>query len=178
MPFVCVIWVGLDIPPCFSIHLSHPDPLSLTIIILSALYKYKKQEMRGKDPRWLPECWSWQCELRKSKILLRRWSHTWQNKKHQEESKLWHPEPPACTKLLHATLHWENSRAPMPPDARSKLAWETSGRPIGDILVATPGINQHSLWTDWPPLSPAKKNQNWIINKDLKRNMQQRGRVL
>jgi hypothetical protein len=25
--------------------------------------------------------------------------------KHQKESKLQHPEPLACTKLLHATLH-------------------------------------------------------------------------
>jgi hypothetical protein len=31
-------------------------------------------------------------------------------KKHQEESKLWHPKPPACTNFLHATLHWENRK--------------------------------------------------------------------
>jgi hypothetical protein len=53
------------------------------------------------DPRWQLECRSRQCELCKSKILLRSWSHTWQKKKHQEESTLWHPEQ-ACTRLLHA----------------------------------------------------------------------------
>jgi hypothetical protein len=35
---------------------------------------------RGKDPRWWQEGRSRQCELHKSKILLRHWSHTQQKK--------------------------------------------------------------------------------------------------
>jgi hypothetical protein len=49
--------------------------------------------------------------------------------KHQEESKLQHPEPLACTKLLHTTVHRENRRVPTSPDAGYKPAWKTSSRP-------------------------------------------------
>jgi hypothetical protein len=45
--------------------------------------------------------------------------------KHQEESKLRHLEPLARGKLLYATLHRENRRAPTLPDTGSKPAWET-----------------------------------------------------
>jgi hypothetical protein len=36
--------------------------------------------------------------------------------KHKGELKLWHPEPLACGRLLHATIHWKNKEAdtPMP----------------------------------------------------------------
>jgi hypothetical protein len=52
--------------------------------------------------------------------------------KQKGESKLQHPEPLAHGKLLHATLHRENRRAATPPDAGSKSAWETFGRPNGE----------------------------------------------
>jgi hypothetical protein len=102
-------------------------------------------------------------------------------KKHQEESKVQHPEPLAHTKLLHVKLQWENRSAPTLPDASSKPAWETSSRPTGEqqasrgIPTATPGIKQHGSLDRLAPPPPPKKN-NWIINKDLKRNVQQRGR--
>jgi hypothetical protein len=75
--------------------------------------------------------------------------------KHQEESNLLHPEPPACTKLLHTT----------PPDAGSKPTWETFNRPTGEhqascsILPATPGINQHS---PLGRLTPHRAKIKWI----------------
>jgi hypothetical protein len=56
--------------------------------------------------------------------------------KHQEESKLQHTEPQAHTKLLHATLHQENRRAPVPPttgvgeDVGKKEPWYTAGRKV------------------------------------------------
>jgi hypothetical protein len=53
--------------------------------------------------------------------------------KHQEESKLQHPEPLACTKFLHTTLHCENRKAPA-PDANSKPAWETFSKPTGQLV--------------------------------------------
>jgi hypothetical protein len=98
-------------------------------------------------------------------------------KKYQEESKLWHPEPPACTKLLHAMLHWENNRAPTPPHAGSKPVWETSGRPTGEqqascgIPSANHGIKQHSSLDRLTPLPHKKQKQkqkktHWIINKE------------
>jgi hypothetical protein len=42
-------------------------------------------------------------------------------KKQKEETKLWNPEAPAHTKLLHALLHWENRTRAL-PDAGSKPA--------------------------------------------------------
>jgi hypothetical protein len=54
-----------------------------------------------------------------------------------------------------------------PPDTGSKPSWETFSRPTSEhkvsrgIAIATPGINQHSPWTDWPPaLQKKKKNLN------------------
>jgi hypothetical protein len=84
--------------------------------------------------------------------------------KHQEESKLWHSEPLAHGKLLHAKLHWENRMAPELPDASSKPTWETFGRPIGEhqascsVPPATPGINQHSPLGRLTPM-PRKQQQ-------------------
>jgi hypothetical protein len=163
--------------PNTSLHLSIPPiyPCSKSILtqemnLLSHLhYKVKKMSFLIKDhweeedPRWRLECKSRQHEFYKSKILLRHWSHTWHKKTSQEESKLQHCEPPACTKLLHAMLHWENKRVPMPPEASSKPAWETFSIPTGEhqlsrgIPTATPGINQHVPWTDWPPCPTKKK---------------------
>jgi hypothetical protein len=37
------------------------------------------------------------------------------DKNQKEKTKPWNPEPPAHTKLLHATLNWENRRAPTLP---------------------------------------------------------------
>jgi hypothetical protein len=101
-------------------------------------------------------------------------------KMHQEESGLWHPEPPAHTKLLHIMLHQENRKAPALPDASSKPAWETSSRPTGEqqescgIPTATPRVNQHSPLGKLT-LPPSKKKKKPWINKELKRNRQQKG---
>jgi hypothetical protein len=71
--------------------------------------------------------------------------HTWQEKKYQEESKQWHPEPPAHAKFLCATLDWENRRAPVPPNSGSKPA-------LGDIQQTNRGANKcHMVFTQ-PPL--------------------------
>jgi hypothetical protein len=51
--------------------------------------------------------------------------------KTHQEAKLWHPKPPACTKLLHITLHWENRRTSAPLDANSKPAWEMQTKRSG-----------------------------------------------
>jgi hypothetical protein len=88
--------------------------------------------------------------------------------KQQGESKLQHPEPLACGKLLHTTSHWENRGAAMPSDVGSKPAWETLGRPPGEHQASrsfsptTRRINQHSPWADRP--LPHKKKKNWTIN--------------
>jgi hypothetical protein len=69
--------------------------------------------------------------------------------KQQGESKLQHPEPLACGKLLHATLNWESRSAAAPADTGSKPAWETFVRPTGEhqesrgFPPSTPRINQH-----------------------------------
>jgi hypothetical protein len=44
-----------------------------------------------------------------------------EKKNKKEETKHRNPEPPAHTKLLHATLHWENRKAPALPDSGSNL---------------------------------------------------------
>jgi hypothetical protein len=44
------------------------------------------------------------------------------NKNQKEETKLQNPESPTLKKLLHATLHRENRRAPALPDSSSKSA--------------------------------------------------------
>jgi hypothetical protein len=91
--------------------------------------------------------------------------------KQQGESKLQHPEPLARRKLLHPMLHWEKRRAAVPPDAGSKPAWETFGRPTDEhqapcsISPATPRINQHR---PLGRLTPPAKKKNWIINNELK----------
>jgi hypothetical protein len=58
-----------------------------------------------QDPRWRLEGRSRQCELHKSKILLRCWSHTWQKKttKKNQNSDTLNPKP--IQKLLNTTLH-------------------------------------------------------------------------
>jgi hypothetical protein len=43
-------------------------------------------------------------------------------KKSKRRNKTLKPWTPAHKKLLHATLHWENRRAPAPPDTGSKSA--------------------------------------------------------
>jgi hypothetical protein len=113
--------------------------------------------------------------------LLRRWCHTWQEKKKNTKNKQnWHLKPPACTKLLHSSLHWETRRAPEPPDASSKPAWEMQTNrwaskwhvvlpqsPLGYTSIS-PCIDDHC---------PANKN-TWIINKELKRTRSRDGGVL
>jgi hypothetical protein len=37
-------------------------------------------------------------------------------KSQKEKTKLWNPESPDLKKLLYSTLHWENRRAPAPPE--------------------------------------------------------------
>jgi hypothetical protein len=90
--------------------------------------------------------------------------------KHQKESKLWHPEPLTHTKLLNATLHWENRTALRPPDTGSKPAWETFSRPTGEyqascgIPPATPGINQHNPLGRLTPTPQKKLNKQGTEN--------------
>jgi hypothetical protein len=96
-------------------------------------------------------------------------------RKHQEESKLRHTEPLAHGKLLHATLHWENGRAP----TATRHQLQTC---LGDIQqtkqISTKHYSPNLLgktsiapWADWPTY---KKNPNWIKNK-LKTSTQQIG---
>jgi hypothetical protein len=74
-------------------------------------------------------------------------------KKLQEESKPWHPEPPAHIKLLHIMLHWENKRAATATRCQQQICLgdiqqtkQVSAKPhaSGSIPPATPGINQHN----------------------------------
>jgi hypothetical protein len=59
------------------------------------------------------------------------------------------------------------------PDAGSKPAWETSGRPTAEhqashgIPTATPGINQHSPLDRLtpPPSKKTKQNKKTLSNK-------------
>jgi hypothetical protein len=97
-------------------------------------------------------------------------------KNHQEEANLQHPEPPAHTQLLHAMLHWETRRAPMPPYISSKPAWEMqtnkwTNKQHAVLPQPTPGINQHS-----PPdrLSPAPQKKNLNNKQGTEKDMQQR----
>jgi hypothetical protein len=55
-------------------------------------YFYK---ISWEDPRWRLEGRSRKCELQKSKILLRYWSHTWQKKntKKNQNSDTLNPQP-------------------------------------------------------------------------------------
>jgi hypothetical protein len=94
--------------------------------------------------------------------------------KHQEESKLWHPDSPAHTKLLHATLQWENRRASAPPDTGSKPAWETFRRPTGEQISGTQYSHSHP-WdkpeeateqTDPPPCKKKKLNNKQGTEKE------------
>jgi hypothetical protein len=41
----------------------------------------------------------------------------------QEESKFWHPGPPACTKLVYNALQWENRMAATPQMPAPNLLW-------------------------------------------------------
>jgi hypothetical protein len=45
-------------------------------------------------------------------------------KKQKDQTRLLNPEPPASTKFLHTTLHWENRKGPILPDTGSKPALE------------------------------------------------------
>jgi hypothetical protein len=45
------------------------------------------KDIYGEDPRWQLESKSRQCELCNSKILLRRWCHTWQEKKNTKNKQ-------------------------------------------------------------------------------------------
>jgi hypothetical protein len=75
---------------------------------------------------------------------VRHWSHPWQKKKKkQEKSKLWHHEPPGHTKLLHATLHWENRRAHCQTPAPTCK---------GDIQQTNKWANKHHVVFSQPPL--------------------------
>jgi hypothetical protein len=101
-------------------------------------------------------------------------------KMHQEESGLWHPEPPAHTKLLHIMLHQENRKAPALPDASSKPAWETSSRPTGEqqescgIPTATPRVNQHSPLGKLT-LPPSKKKKKALNKQGTKKEQAAEG---
>jgi hypothetical protein len=128
------------------------------------------------DPRWWLECRSRPRELCKSKILLRCWSHTWREKKNQEESGFWHPEPPSPYKASPCHVTPRKQKGSHTTRLQLQTSWETSRRPTGElcsISAATPGINQYSPLDRLTP--HLDKKTNWIINKDLKRNMQQRG---
>jgi hypothetical protein len=50
---------------------------------------------KTRDPRWRLEGGRRQCELCKSKMFLRRWSHTWQKKttKNNQNSDTLNPQP-------------------------------------------------------------------------------------
>jgi hypothetical protein len=50
----------------------------------------------------------------------------------QEESKFWHPGPPACTKLVYNALQWENGMAAAPQMPAPNLLWrhKTTGEKI------------------------------------------------
>jgi hypothetical protein len=74
---------------------------------LRKIYMNKIIKKEWRDPRWWLEGGSRQHELCKSKMLLRLWSQHLAEKNHQEEAKLWYPEPPSHTKLLHTMLHWK-----------------------------------------------------------------------
>jgi hypothetical protein len=106
-------------------------------------------------------------------------------KKQKEEAKHRHPKPPACTKLLHAMLHWETRRTPMPPDVSSKPAWEMQTNRWANkwhVVLPQPSLRSSSIapWTDWPPPSHCKKKKKntWIIYKELKRTHSRDGGVL
>jgi hypothetical protein len=53
-PMVPVIWGGLVTPSCFSAHLSHPDPWSLTMCIPPAFQKYKSKRWDHSFESLLP----------------------------------------------------------------------------------------------------------------------------
>jgi hypothetical protein len=125
-----VFWKWKSNKLCLCETKTEPSVLTPVLLIQIRTYSINNKESQPKFeinkilevPRWRLEGRSRQRKLRKWKTLLKCWSQT---KKHQEESKFLYPEPPAYTKLLHATLHWENRRAPTPPDACSKPAWQT-----------------------------------------------------
>jgi hypothetical protein len=68
------------------------------------------------------------------------------------------------------------------PDAGSKPAWETLGRTTGEHQAshsfppAIPRINPHSLLDRLTLPWKKTKQNNWMINKELKTTTQQRGR--
>jgi hypothetical protein len=93
--------------------------------------------------------------------------------KHQGESKLWNPEPIACRKILHITLHWENrctaattTIATAAPS--SKPAWNTFGRLNRWAQRVTQNFPSHpqdkptylTRQTDTPPGKRKKKLNN------------------
>jgi hypothetical protein len=96
--------------------------------------------------------------------------------KHQGESKLWHPEPLAYRKLLHAMLHWENRRAANRHLLQTCLGdiWQPNMW-VPSVTRYPPacGINQHSPLDRLTP--PCKKKKKRTINKELKTSTQQRG---
>jgi hypothetical protein len=129
-----------------------------------------------EDPRWWLRHRSRQCELCESKILLRHWT-TLSGNKTPRRIKTSAPEPLACRKLLQPHYTEKTRGFPPPPDAGSKPAWETFGRPTSEPQESwqySPGINQHSPWADWHPLPPPTPQKKWI-NNNLKTSTQQRG---
>jgi hypothetical protein len=129
------------------------------------------------DPRWWLEGRSRQHELCKSKILLRHWSHTWQKKttKKNQNSNTLNPQPvksfsTPCYSEKTGGLPHHQTPAPNLL-GRHPADQQVSNQVVGGITTATPGINQHS------PLgrvTPTPQKKNWIIKKELKRNIQQR----
>jgi hypothetical protein len=99
--------------------------------------------------------------------------------KHQGELKLWHSEPLARGRLLHATIHWENKQAttPTPPPLDTSTCWPQApnmlGGPSADQtgesqashgIPQTPWDNQHNPPGQTDPHCKKKKkklNKQW-----------------
>jgi hypothetical protein len=98
--------------------------------------------------------------------LLRCWSHTWQKKNHQEDSKFQHHELPAHIKLLHATLHRENRRAPNLLGRHGQ-----TGRLVGhraDLRnLRTSHTSLREELTKQLPLKDRKNNWQFNIHKSI-----------
>jgi hypothetical protein len=142
-----------------------------------------KKDWRSSDPRWWLEGGSRQDELRKSNILLRCWSHTWQ-KKPPRRSKTPRPWTPSLYKVspYHVTLRKQEGFCATRCQFQTCLGeadQQVNKQATRGIPIATPGINQQTdwcpTWTDrWP--APHTHTKKKLINKQgTEKHMQQRG---